>query len=115
MRGHDHLTGKYRGAAHRKCNIDYFSNRYVPVVFHNLRGYDGHLIIKNACAIQSLDKRVDIAAIPNSSEKFMSISIGYLRFIDSMQFMPCSLEKLVEHLYDKKDKFKNFKHMKKSF
>jgi hypothetical protein len=94
VRDHDHLTGKYRGAAHKKCNIDYFSNRYVPVVFHNLRGYDGHLIIKNAYhAIQSLDKRVDISAIPNSSEKFMSISIGYLRFIDSMQFMPCSLEK----------------------
>jgi hypothetical protein len=54
VRDHDHITGKYRGAAHKKCNIDYFSNRYVPVVFHNLRGYDGHLIIKNAYhAIQS--------------------------------------------------------------
>jgi hypothetical protein len=45
----------------------------------------------------------------------MSITIGSLRFIDSMQFMACSLEKLVENLYDKKDKFKNFKHMKKAF
>ena len=81
-----------------------------------MRGYDGHLIIKNAYnAIQSLDKHVDISAIPNRSEKFMSISIGYLRLIDSMQFMPCSVEKLVENLYDKKDKFKNVKHMKKSF
>ena len=66
-------------------------------MLHNLRGYDGHLIIKNAYnATQSLDKHVDISEIPNNSEKFMSISIGYLRFIDSMQFMPCSLEKIVE-------------------
>ena len=48
VRDRDHRTGKYRGAAHSCCNINYFSNRYLPVVFHNLRGYDGHLIIKEA-------------------------------------------------------------------
>ncbi|MFM7984892.1 MAG: hypothetical protein ACKPKO_36785, partial [Candidatus Fonsibacter sp.] len=35
-----------------------------------------------------------IDAIPNSYEKFMSISIGDLKFIDSFQFMASSLEKL---------------------
>ena len=48
VRDHDHMTGEFRGAAHVKCNINYFNNRYLPVVMHNLRGYDGHLIIKNA-------------------------------------------------------------------
>jgi hypothetical protein len=48
VRDHNHLTGKYRGAAHCKCNINYFSNRYLPVVFHNLKGYDGHQIIREA-------------------------------------------------------------------
>ena len=48
VRDHDHRTGQYRGAAHACCNINYFCNRYLPVVFHNLRGYDGHLIIKEA-------------------------------------------------------------------
>ena len=47
------------------------------MIFHNLKGYDGHLTIKNAYyAIQALGDKVDISAIPNNNEKFMSISIG---------------------------------------
>ena len=49
VRDHDHRTGKYRGAAHSKCNINYFANRYLPGVMHNLKGYGGHLIIKKTC------------------------------------------------------------------
>ena len=97
VRDHDHATGKkYRGAAHCKCNIKYFSNRYVPVVFHNLKGYDGHQIIREAYNLYP-DK--DLSVIPNSYEKFMSFKLGQLKFIDSFQFMSSSLEKLVENLY----------------
>ena len=82
---------------------------------HNLKGYDSHLIIKEAFNINKKlgDRKID--AIPNSYEKFMSITIGDLRFIDSCQFKASSLEKLVENLYDKEEKFKNFKYMKKIF
>jgi hypothetical protein len=112
VRDHDHRTGCYRGPAHSKCNINYFLNRYVPVVFHNLRGYDSHLIIKE---IYSLFPDKDLSVIPNSYEKFMSFKLGPLRFIDSFQFMASSLEKLVTNLYDKDDKFKNFSSMKQYF
>ncbi len=57
------------GAAHQKCNITYFCNRYIPVVFHNLRGYDGHFIIKQAHEIISEINNPIITAIPNSYEK----------------------------------------------
>ena len=45
----------------------------------------------------------------------MSFNIGNLKFIDSLQFMASSLEKLVEKLYEKDDKYKNFSHMKKEY
>lgn len=114
VKDHDHRTGKYRGAAHCKCNINYFSNRYVPIVFHNLKGYDGHHIIRQAYDLYP-DK--DLSVIPNSYEKFMSFKIGSLKFIDSFQFMSSSLEKLVENLYDNNndDKYINFPCMKQYF
>ena len=38
VRDHCHITGKFRGAA-----IGHVAKK-VPVMFHNLRGYDSHLI-----------------------------------------------------------------------
>ena len=56
------------------------SNRYLPVVFHNLRGYDSHLIVKE---VYNLYPDKDLSIIPNSYEKFMSFKMGTLKFIDS--------------------------------
>jgi hypothetical protein len=114
-RDHDHRTGQFRGATHNKCNINYFTNRYLPVVFHNLRGYDSHLIIKKAYDISSKLNNPHFDVIPNSYEKFMSFNIGSLKFIDSFQFMASSLEKLVVNLFDKNDKYINFKNMNKYY
>jgi len=113
VRDHDHLTGKYRGAGHCKCNINYFCNRYLPIVFHNLRGYDGHQIIQEAF---NLFPNSDISVIPNSYDKFMSFKFGPLKFIDSFQFMASSLESLVENLYNSgDDKYIDFPCMKQYF
>ena len=49
VRYHCHITGKYRGPAHWSCNINLKQSKKVPVIFHNLRGYDSHLIIKEIC------------------------------------------------------------------
>ena len=49
VRDHCHITGKYRGPAHWSCNINLKLSRKIPVIFHNLRGYDSHLIIQEIC------------------------------------------------------------------
>ena len=46
VRDHCHYTGKYRGAAHKICNLMYNTPREIPVVFHNGSSYDYHFIIK---------------------------------------------------------------------
>ena len=46
VRDHCHYTGKYRGAAHSKCNLNYKIVKEIPVLFHNGSVYDYHFIIK---------------------------------------------------------------------
>ena len=36
VRDHCHYTGKYRGPAHRSCNLRYKIPNYIPIIFHIL-------------------------------------------------------------------------------
>ena len=46
VHNHCHYTGRYRGPTHRNCNLMCRIPSYIPVVFHNLSGYDAHLFIR---------------------------------------------------------------------
>ena len=46
VRDHSQITGKYRGSAHRDCNINLKLNHNIPVVFYNLKIYDSHLFMQ---------------------------------------------------------------------
>ena len=72
---------------------------------HNLKGYDSHLIFSE---LHKFNLKADV--IPNGPEKYVAFFLGSIVFIDSMQFMNCSLDKLVKKLVDK-----DFKYLVKEF
>ena len=100
IRDHCHITGKYRGSAHRDCNINLKLNQKIPITFHNLKNYDSHLIM------QELGKfNLEISVVPNELEEYMSFTTNnQLSFVDSFQFLSSSLDSLIKNL--NKDDFK---------
>ena len=101
VRDHCHFTGKYRGAAHNQCNLNCRKPLILPVVFHNLQGYDSHLFIKQLAKVSG-----DLSCIPstevgeyNSRKKGVTLQIKFeIRFIDSFKFLQTSLANLVSNL-----------------
>ena len=61
------MTGKFRGAAHWNCDINPQLTTKVPVIFHNLRGYNSHLIFNE---LSKSDVNIDV--IPNALEKYVA-------------------------------------------
>ena len=68
VRDHCHVTGKFRGAAHWSCNINLQLTKKVPIIFHNLRCYDSHLIF---CKLNKLDVKINVMS--NGLEKYMTL------------------------------------------
>ena len=121
VRDHCHFTGKYRGAAHNSCNLQCRKPMILPVMFHNLQGYDAHLFIKQLACLPG-----ELNCIPSTEEKYISfskkikvdeykskrtgetVSLYFeLRFIDSFKFLQTSLANLVGNLQP--DDFHNTK------
>ena len=96
VRDHCHISSKFSGAAHFSCNANFKISKKVLVVFHNLKGYDGHLIVKE---LSNFDVSIDV--IPCGLEKYMVFIVNrWLVFIISMQFLNSSLDVLVKNLSD---------------
>ena len=111
VRDHCHYTGFYRGRAHSLCNLRYKIPSYIPVVFHNLSGYDAHLFIRELGGHTS-----DMEVIAKNKEDYISFSVKVpvekyidkngeekdklieLRFMDSFKFMSSSLDSLTKNL-----------------
>ena len=111
VRDHCHYTGFYRGPAHSLCNLRYKIPSYIPVVFHNLSGYDAHLLVRELGGHAS-----DMEVIAKNKEDYISFSIkvpvdSYVdkngeekdkliepRFTDSFKFMSSSFDSLTKNL-----------------
>ncbi|CAH3183594.1 unnamed protein product [Porites lobata] len=125
VRDHCHFTGQYRGAAHNSCNLNCRKPLVLPVIFHNLQGYDAHLFIKQLASLPGY-----LNCIPSTEEKYISFSKKIkvdeyrskktgqmmslyfeIRFIDSFKFLQTSLANLVSNLQpdDFRDTKREFK------
>ena len=121
VRDHCHFIGQYRGAAHNSCNLQCRKLLILPVIFHNLQGYDAHLFIKQLSGLPG-----ELNCIPSTEEKYISfskkikvdeyrskrtgemVSLNFeIRFIDSFKFLQTSLANLVGNLQP--DDFHNTK------
>ena len=110
VRDHCHLTGKYRGPAHSKCNIivTQKQSNFIPFIFHNFSNYDCHMFFKKL--VDKKKDEVDFDIIPKTNEEYISVTYGCIRFIDSYRFLSSGLDMLVKNL-DEND----FKILKKEF
>ena len=110
VRDHDHITGKFRNALCSKCNFSLrLRRRVLPVIFHNFKGYDSHMLIKGGL---SQMKSWQFNVIAQTREKFMAMTAKVpvdktkenktvffeIKFLDSFQFMSASLASLVRNL-----------------
>ena len=103
VRDHCHYSSIYRGAAHSLCNLQYKIPSYIPVLFHNLSGYDALMFIKE---LANCGSKMGVIAKNNKDYISFSISVEVdkyikngeerskkieLRFIDSLKFLSSSL------------------------
>ena len=72
VRDHCHFTGKYRGAAHNKCSMNYKISRNFPVVSHVGSTYDNHFIIKEL--IKEFKRK--------NTKKYITFSVTFNKKID---------------------------------
>lgn len=104
-RDHCHWTdGHIRGLAHQSCNINMRAAYFLPVMIHNGKNYDNHLILKEIPE----NYAQNIYIIPVNLEKFTMFSLDTIKFIDSFQFLDKSLESLVQNLLKSGHEFKIF-------
>ena len=112
VRDHCHYTGKYRGAAHSKCNLNYKIVNEIPVLFHNGSVYDYHFITKYLAR----EFKGNSECWGENDEKYISLTVPFkkvindkeikyrIRISDSCRFMQDSLTNLVDNLSELKIK-----------
>lgn len=111
---HNYLNGLFRGAACTDCNLKaQLNRRFLPVYFHSLGSYDLHLIFSTALHKMTHWK---LSVIPKTNERYLTLKAEFqvgevtlpsgqkrrlnftIQFLDSLNFLGCSLEKVMRTL-----------------
>ena len=89
VRDHCHYTCQYKGPAHSNCNLRYKIPSHIPIIFHNLSGYDAHLLIRE------LGKESNkIGMIAENKEKCISFTADVM--VDEYQDKGKTKEKKIQ-------------------
>lgn len=104
VRDHDHLNGRYLGAAHNTCNLKRREQWTLTCFAHNFVGYDSHFVVKALDKLSNKIKSVNI--VPLNRQKVKAITINdRIQFLDSLQFLEGSLGSLAEMLVKSNSSF----------
>ena len=90
VKNHCHITGRYCGAAHNACNLKLRikpKTDPIPIIYHNLRGYDAHHLMQ---VMSRLGKEIN--CVVSNMETYITFSVGGLPFIDSLNILQGSLD-----------------------
>ena len=107
------FSNQFLGWAHSKCNLQRRTQSFIPIIAHNLSGYDLHHVVKS---LHHCNPNNKFSIIAQTDENYISFSFKVwikdivnkiqnvipiyeeLRLIDSLRFMQSSLDKLVQPL-----------------
>ena len=91
-----HYSGIYRGAAHSLCNLQYKIPTYIPVVFHNLAGYDAHMFIKELAKYGS---RMGVIAKNTENYIFFSVNVEVIaKNTENYIFFSVNVDKYIKYI-----------------
>ena len=107
VRDHCHYTGKFRGAAHSICNLNYKVPQEIPVKIHNGSKYDYHFIIRELaeefkgqfeCLGENTEKYITFSVTIKKENNNGKAIIYKIKFADTCRFMQSKLSDLVSNL-----------------
>ena len=100
---HSHVTGKILGYARDFCNTRLVEKTEpdIPVIAHNLFGFDLYYFIKGYIASAWCSKQLNIGGNNLTQFNFSNIT-GKIKFIDSLKYYQKSLSELASTISDEK-------------
>ena len=99
VRDHCHYGGQLLGISHQKCNLGRRDwQQKIPVFLHNLANFDAHLLVSGLSQWKTDKSKIKLAGLPLNTERFRTVTVNKIQFVDSLHFLTASLSDLVDDL-----------------
>ena len=85
-----YYTGKFRRAAHSKCNLNYKVQKEIPIIIHNA-SCDTHFIINQL----AMEFKGELNCIGDNMEKYITFSVSIKKECDNNKTIATNLNLLI--------------------